>query len=190
MCVVIITSITEQENHNWAFRQPQLRRNVLSPLQACLPPKFVRGWVTNQSMASVFCEAITKKMNKKFACIIACLILLVLSLAHYVIFPVFFPGIELRFFLVSLRRKNREIKNPSSDKHCKAVSGASWSSEVTNYFVTTGCKIEDEVNFCCFCFVLYLSYSHGKATVAVCFGCIQNLYHNKSVFVAQIDYSD
>ena len=125
-------------------------------------------------------------LNKKVACIIAFLILLVLSLAHYVIFP----GIELRFFLVSLLRKNREIKNPSSDKHCKAVSGASWSSEVTNYFVTTGCKIEDEVNFCCFCFVLYLSYSHGKAAVTVCFGCIQNLYHNKSVFVAQIGYSD
>ena len=35
------------------------------------------------------------------------------------------PGIELRFFLVSLLRKNREIKNPSADKHCKAVSGAS-----------------------------------------------------------------
>jgi len=61
---------------------------------------------------------------------------------------------------------------------------------VTNYFVTTGCKTEDEVNFCCFCFVLYLFYSHGKATVAVCFGCIQNLYHNKSVVVAQIGYSD
>jgi len=28
---------------------------------ACLPPKFVRGWVTNQSMPSVFCEAIQKK---------------------------------------------------------------------------------------------------------------------------------
>jgi len=67
-------------------------------------------------------------MNKKLVCIIACLILLVLSLAHYVIFPVSFsrdPGIELRFFLVSLVRKNREIKNPSSDKHFKAVSGAS-----------------------------------------------------------------
>jgi len=31
-------------------------------------------------------------MNKKLACIIACLISLVLSLAHYVIFAVFFPG--------------------------------------------------------------------------------------------------
>jgi len=60
-------------------------------------------------------------MNKKLARIIACLILLVLSLAHYVIFP----GIELRFFPASLLRKNQEIKNPSSDKHCKAVSGAS-----------------------------------------------------------------
>jgi len=44
-------------------------------------------------MHSVFCEAIAKRMNKKLACIIACLILLVLSLAHYVNFPVFFPGI-------------------------------------------------------------------------------------------------
>jgi len=29
---------------------------------------------------------------------------------------------------------------------------------VTNYFVTTGCKIEDEVNFCCFRFVLQYIY--------------------------------
>jgi len=35
------------------------------------------------------------------------------------------PGIVLRFFMVSLLRINREIKNPSSDKHCKAVSGTS-----------------------------------------------------------------
>ena len=48
-------------------------------------------------------------MNKKLACIIAYLILLVLSLADYAIFP----GIELRFFPVSLLRKNREVKNPS-----------------------------------------------------------------------------
>jgi len=34
-------------------------------------------------------------------------------------------------------------------------------------------------NFCCFRFDLYLSYSHGKTTVAMCFGCIRNLYHNK-----------
>jgi len=26
--------------------------------------------------------------------------------------------------------------------------------------------------------------------VAMCFGCIRNLYHNKSVFVAKIGYSD
>jgi len=43
--------------------------------------------------------------------------------------------------------------------------------------------------FAVFSFVLYLSYSHGKATVAMCFGCIRNLYHNKSVFVAKIGYS-
>ena len=47
-----------------------------------------------------------------------------------------------------------------------------------------------KVNFCCFHFVVYLSYSHGKATVAMCFGCIWNLYHNKSVFAAKIGYSD
>jgi len=94
MCVLIIISITEQENHNWAFRQPQLWRNMLSLLWACQPTKFVLGWVTNQSMASVFYEAITKKINKKLACITACLILLVLSLAHYAIFPIFFPGLS------------------------------------------------------------------------------------------------
>jgi len=44
--------------------------------------------------------------------------------------------------------------------------------------------MEDEVNFCCFRFMLYLSYSHGKATVAMCFGCIRNLYQNK-VFSSQ-----
>jgi len=88
----------------------------------------IRPRLSDQSVNGLsFLRSYYKKMNKKLACIIACLILLVLSLAHYVFFPVFFrdPGIELRFFLVSLLRKNREIKNPSSDKHCKAVSGAS-----------------------------------------------------------------
>ena len=51
-----------------------------------------------------------------FACIVTC------TLCY---FSRFFLGIELRFFLVSLLRKKREIINPSSDKHCKAVSGAS-----------------------------------------------------------------
>jgi len=57
---------------------------------------------------------------------------------------------------------------------------------VTNYFVTTGCKIEDKVNFLLFsfCITVYLSYSHAKATVAMCFGCIRNLYHNK-IFSSQ-----
>ena len=67
----------------------------------------------------------------------------------------------------------------SSDKHCKAESGASSSSNVTNYFVQCN-------NFCCFRFVLYLS----KATVAMHFGCIRNLYHNKSVFIVKINQSD
>jgi len=95
---IIVNKVTfvgfrgESDRPNTPWIRPWLIRNELSPLRACLPPKFVRGRVTNQSMPSVFCEAITKKMNKKLACIIACLILLVLSLAHYVIFPVFFPG--------------------------------------------------------------------------------------------------
>jgi len=54
------------KKHNWAFHQPQLRRNELSPLRACLPPKIVRALVTNQSMPSVFCEAITKKWIKNW----------------------------------------------------------------------------------------------------------------------------
>ena len=52
----------------------------------------------------------------------------------------------------------------SSNKHCKAGSGASSSSKVTNYFAQ--CE-----NFRCLRFVLYLS----KATVTMCFGYIQNL---------------
>ena len=54
-----------------------------------------------------------------FACIVTC------TLCYFSRFFSRDPGIELRFFLVSLLRKNREIKNLSSDKHCKAVSGAS-----------------------------------------------------------------
>ena len=50
--------------------------------------------------------------------------------------------------------------------------------------------IQGRLTFFFFCFVLYLSYSHGKATVEMCFGCIRNLNHNKNVFVAKIGRSD
>jgi len=67
-------------------------------------------------MPSVFCEAIQKKLNKKLACIIACLILLVLSLEHYVIFPVFFrdPGIELDFSRFPFFVKTAKLKTLTS----------------------------------------------------------------------------
>jgi len=52
-------------------------------------------------------------LNKKLACIFACLISLVLSLAHYVNFIVVFPGsqdLSLDFFRFSFFIKSGKLK--------------------------------------------------------------------------------
>ena len=56
--------------------------------------------------------------------------------------PICKPG---TFISVSYKGVADLKSHLSSDKHCKAVRGASSSTKVTNYFVTTGCKTEDEV---------------------------------------------
>jgi len=76
----------------WPFQQPRLRRNELSPLWACHAIK-IRSRLSNQSVNALsFLRSYYKIMNKKLACIFARLISLILSLAHYVNFIVFFPG--------------------------------------------------------------------------------------------------
>ena len=55
-------------------------------------------------------------------------------------------NIHLKQTQTSKHKGSGDLKLPlSSDKHGKAVRGASGSTQVTNYFATTGSKAEDQV---------------------------------------------